>query len=974
VSDSLFSTGSFMPHGHCYLWRPDVLWLNVVSDGLIAAAYYVIPLFLIHLVRKRHDLAFNWIFVMFAGFILACGTTHVLEIVTVWNPQYGLQGLVKLATAAVSAATALALIPLMPRALALPSGRMLADANKTLAAEVEERRRVEVELRVVHADLERLVAERTRELAAANEALRREVHERSVTASKLGEERERYRVTLASIGDGVIATDIVGAVEFMNPVAEALTGWRAADAIGRSVGAVFDIRNEYTRQPVQSPIVRVLREGATVGLANHTMLHARDGRELPIDDSGAPIRNAAGEIVGAVLVFHDIVERRKAEAIQARHAAVVEGSADAIVAKDLEGRVTAWNHGAERLFGYAAHEMIGRSITTIFPPERAGELASLLGAVRRGECVEHYETERVRKDGRRIHVSISVSPIKDQMGNVIGAAKIGHDITARKLAEAEVRRWEHIFKHAGWAVAVTSPTNRFTLVNPAYARMHGYGPGELDGKTVDVTTAPEDRAKLAAFVRDLDGSGSGTAEILHCRRDGSTFAALVTATTFKDADGEVLYRAATVQDISTQKEAEARIEAAYAQAQAANRMKDEFLATLSHELRTPMNAILGHADLLREGDVPQGEERDSYEVIHRNAIAQTRLIDDLLDISRIMAGKIALVPAVVSLDAVLAEAAAAVEVAARAKNVRLRLPTDGAREPVLVRGDAGRLGQVLWNLLANAVKFTPSEGSVQVALVRRDETAEVSVTDTGVGIEAVFLPHVFDRFAQEDGSLTRRYGGLGLGLAIARHIAEMHGGTLSATSAGKGRGATFTLRLPAPEALQRHDPPGAAIAETARGVASLAGRAVLIVDDHEDTRRLMARTLEVAGLRPFLAASAAEARRVLAERAVDLLVCDIGMPDEDGYALIAHLRAQERALRRAPCAAVAVTAFARPEDREHALAAGFQVHLAKPVRASDLVATVRSLLEEAPEGDDAGGGSTPRTTLHAVPNAEAPGA
>jgi PAS domain S-box-containing protein len=792
---NFLSSDSFMPHGHCYLWRSDILWLNVGSDALIALSYYAIPLSLIRLVRKRQDLAFHWMFVMFAAFILACGTTHLVEILTVWNPQYGLQGLAKLLTAGVSLATAIALQPLLPRILALPSPRQLAKVNQSLEAEVAERRKAEEQLRNLQQDLERLVAERTRELAVANAALQQEIEERKAIEEKLVEQREWFRVTLSSIGDGVIATNILGQIEFINPVAEAMTGWSAKDAIGKSVLDVFDIKNEYTREPVQNPIVRVLREGVIVGLANHTVLISRDGREVSIDDSGAPIRNARGEVVGAVLVFHDIMERKKAESLQAHLAALVESSDDAIVGKDMSGTITSWNKGAERLFGYAAHEVVGKPVTIIFPIDRHADLATILSTIRRGDRIDHYETERVRKDGRKICVSLSVSPIKDQMGNIVGVAKIARDITDRKLAEAKLERWDYIFTNAGWAVGVVNPhDNTFDAVNPAFARLHGCRVHELVGSPAELTVAVEDRPRLRDLIAAVDEHGSYTYELVHQRKDGSTFPVQTTASAFRDADGKVLFRAATVLDISERKRAEERVERAYAKAQRANRLKDEFLATLSHELRTPLNAILGYAEILKDGAGDAVEQTASIDAIYRNARSQNQLIADLLDVSGIISGKLILGSSTLDLAPLVAEAVESVAVGARAKNVTISV--DPGEDAYIVAGDAARLRQVVWNLLSNAIKFTPGGGWIKVALRRVDGAVELEIGDSGKGIDPEFLPYVFDRFRQEDSSSTRRFGGLGLGLAIVRHIVELHGGSVQALSDGKDQGAKFTVSLP----------------------------------------------------------------------------------------------------------------------------------------------------------------------------------
>jgi signal transduction histidine kinase/CheY-like chemotaxis protein len=388
--------------------------------------------------------------------------------------------------------------------------------------------------------------------------------------------------------------------------------------------------------------------------------------------------------------------------------------------------------------------------------------------------------------------------------------------------------------------------------------------------------------------------------------------------------------------------------AARAEAEHASRMKDEFLATLSHELRTPLNAILGWAHLLRADDLPPDELAEGLDIISRNARVQTQLIEDLLDMSRIVSGKVRLDVQAVDLMQIVDAALDTVRPAAEAKGIRLEKVLDPIAGPV--RGDPGRLQQVAWNLLSNAIKFTPRGGKVQVVLERVNSQLELSVTDTGQGIRPEFLPHVFERFRQGDASTTRRHGGLGLGLSIVKHLVEMHGGTVAVHSGGEDRGATFTVSLPLSVAhLQAHRPADdgdrrhpRSPATSADDCESLAGVRVLVVDDDPDGRAIVKRILEDCEAGVGVAASAREAIEALDAGAFDVLVSDIGMPDEDGYHLIRQVRALASERNRTIPAA-ALTAFARSEDRKRALRSGYQTHLAKPVEPSELVAVIASL-------------------------------
>ncbi len=381
-------------------------------------------------------------------------------------------------------------------------------------------------------------------------------------------------------------------------------------------------------------------------------------------------------------------------------------------------------------------------------------------------------------------------------------------------------------------------------------------------------------------------------------------------------------------------EALAREQEARGRAEAASRTKDQFLATLSHELRTPLNAILGWARLLKDRKGERGALDRGLDVIERAARTQAQLVEDLLDMSRIVTGRVRLELRDVQLARVVDAAVEAILPAAAAKAIRIERLLDP--DAWTVRGDGTRLQQVVWNLLSNAVKFTPEGGAVEVRLGREGDQAVISVRDSGIGIPAEFLPSVFDRFTQADGTASRRHGGLGLGLAIARHLAELHGGTLAATSAGEGKGATFTLRL---RRAQAH----AAAAEPAtprRADPDLAGITVLVVDDEADAREVLAQLLEMRHARVLAAASAAEALDVLEHERPDVLISDIAMPVEDGYALVERLRRAEASRGGPGLPAIALTAFARDEDRGRAIAAGFQLHVSKPVEPVDLVGAI----------------------------------
>lgn len=515
---------------------------------------------------------------------------------------------------------------------------------------------------------------------------------------------------------------------------------------------------------------------------------------------------------------------------RAHLAAIIRSSDDAIVSKDLNGIITSWNPGAERIFGYSADEVVGKSILVIIPDDRRAEETEVLAKVKAGEGVDHYETVRRHKDGSRIDISLTVSPIRDSTGKIVGASKVARDITEQKrFAEAE-----------------------------------------------------------------------------HVK--------LIRERTFQTE---------------------------------ANRIKDQFLATLSHELRTPLNAIIGWTELLLAGNLSEQERVLGLRTIDRNARAQVQLVDDLLDAGRIVSGKMILQVRPVDLVNVARTAMDIVRPAAVAK--KIRLSGEWKRPELFVEGDPDRLQQVAWNLLSNAIKFTPARGQVTVRVEPGEEgSAYLIVEDTGAGIPERFLPHVFDRFRQQDGSLTRKHGGLGLGLAIVRQIVELHGGTVTVESPGEHKGSIFRVELPG--VTGRHQT-SRSETDGVSGELRLDRVRVLITGDQPDDRELLTIMLRRQGAEVRSAARAAEALEVIASWRPDVLVSDIAMPEQDGYALIAEVRKlPEPAASGIP--AIAVTAHARIEDRERALSAGYDYHIAKPVdrlRLIDAVASAAGRRGELPK-------------------------
>jgi PAS domain S-box-containing protein len=529
--------------------------------------------------------------------------------------------------------------------------------------------------------------------------------------------------------------------------------------------------------------------------------------------------------------------------------------------------------------------------------------------------------------------------------SVFGAAlyerhvRAGFRLTSA-LSEREARLQSY-FDFALVGTAVFAPDGACREVNDELCRILGYEREELLARRWDDLTAPAERAAGAALLRRaLADPGAPPVELRLVRREGVTIHASVGMRGLPGPGG-IDHVIAVVQDVSDRKRIEAEREAVLArelaarrEAEAASHAKDTFLATVSHELRTPLSPILAWSDLLRRGQLDREQVQRAIAAIERNAGVQAQLIEDLLDVSRIVAGKLRLDRQPVELEPVVREAVEIVRPAALAKGVELELALDGGG--CQVSGDADRLRQVCWNLLSNAVKFTPAGGQVRIALAQDRGAARISVSDTGQGIDPEFLPHIFERFRQADPGSTREHGGLGIGLAIVRELVELHGGRVWAESRGEGRGALFTVELPLLEGVERTTPAPVG----ARDYAPLDGLRILVVDDDPDSNDVVETLLSSCGAEVRTAGSVPAALALLASWRPDVLVSDLSMPGEDGYSLIARLRTRDPHSPRVP--AIALTAYAGPADRDHVLAAGFEAHVRKPFRSAELVTAIET--------------------------------
>lgn len=813
----------------------------------------------------------------------------------------------------------------------------------------------------------RLIREEARRQAAeanAQEARRLQEEERR--------QREQLHVTLASIGDAVVVTDQDGTVRFLNPVAAGLMGWDTEAAAGQPLEQVFRIVNEETRQAVESPVARALRERSVVALANHTALLRRDGREVPIEDSAAPIRSEDGAITGVVLVFRDVTEARRAVEARLRLAAIVESSDDAIIAMDLTGTITSWNHGAERLYGYRAREMIGKPLTVLIPREHPDELPEILARIKSGERIEHFETARVRKDRPRIDVALTISPVRSADGKIVGISKIARDITARKRNEAALRFLAEASKVLGELLDVPSTLQKVAgLAVPEFADWCAVDMVEPDGSLRRTAVAHADPAKvelarqLHRRYRPAPSDGHGPAHVQQTREPemASDISDEMLTKVARDKEHLRLLRSLglrsyisvplvareRVQGVLTFVTAESgrrlgpddlrvaqdlaqraamTIENArlYGDLKQADRQKNEWIAMLAHELRNPLAPIRNALHVMKMPGARPDAVEQARQITERQVQQMVRLVDDLLDVSRIIRGRIELRLELVDLASVVARGVETAQpmIEAQGQQLIVSLPA----EPILLEADATRLAQVVSNLLHNAAKFSERSGRIWLTAERERNVVVLRIRDEGAGIPSDLLPRVFDLFTQGDRSPERSQGGLGVGLTIVQKLVQLHGGVVTAHSAGPGAGSEFVIRLPS------------TAAETSRGergvqeaAAPTARRRVLVVDDNVDAAESLGMILRLAGHEVTLAHHGPEALAVAEQTQPDVVILDVGLPGMNGHEVARRLR--ERPGSRSALL-IAVTGYGQEEDRARSLAAGFDEHLVKPVNPQEL--------------------------------------
>ena len=752
-----------------------------------------------------------------------------------------------------------------------------------------------------------------------------------VGRARVTEGREVFRITLRSIGDAVITTDIEARITYLNEVAESLTGWSHREALGQPLERVFQIVNEVTRRPVENPATRALREGVVVGLANHTVLIKKDGAECPIDDSAAPIRNEQGFVSGCVLIFRDVTAQRLIDRdktnqlITARLlASIVESSDDAIIGKSLDGFIQSWNAAAERLFGYTAEQAIGRHVSLIIPPERIAEEDQIIASLRAGQRIEHFETERVRRDGQRIIVSLTISPIKDDAGNVIGASKIARDITERKRAESDRQKFVTLVENSTDFIGMCDLDGIPFFINSAGLQMVGLDSIEEARRTpVREFFFPEDQETIMnEFFPSVLANGHGEMEIRFRNfKTGEARWMAYKVLILTDAATQPVAYATVSQDVTERKRLEDNLRRLAADLSDADRRKNEFLATLAHELRNPLAPMSNMLEVLKRADGNVEIFKRAHETIERQLGQMVRLVDDLLDLNRITHDRLELRRSEVELSSVIQQA---VEVArpvidAAEQKLIVNLPSD----PIYLNADRARLAQVFGNLLNNSGKYTRAGGRISLTATRMDTEVIVTVKDNGAGIPPDKLDSIFEMFMQVDRSSERSQGGLGIGLTLVKRLTEMHGGSIEARSSGEGEGSEFIVRLPVlskPRVLAHPARDG--------GFASAPERRILIVDDNRDSADSLAMLLEITGNKTYMAHDGLEAVEAIEKHRPEVVLLDIGLPKLDGHEVCRRVREQPWGK---DIIMLALTGWGQEDDRRRSEEAGFNGHLVKPV-------------------------------------------
>jgi PAS domain S-box-containing protein len=759
-----------------------------------------------------------------------------------------------------------------------------------------------------------------------------DVSSRRRAQAALAENEQRLRRMINVEGVGILTFNEGGTLLDANDAFLRLTGYDRDDIASGKLSRHSLTPPEHA--PASEEQMRRLGQSGKIGPYEKEYLHKNGSRHWML---------LAGAALGDGTVIEycvDVTDRKRAEAERDRFFRLSQDLLAVASAKD--GRWKRVNPAMTRALGWSDEELLAIPFLDLVHAEDRPRTVEAIAKLSRGEQLINFEHRVLCKGGG--HRWIAWETHGEPETGLLYCA--GRDTTERRSVEGALRESEEQSRMLvegvhDFAVFMMSPDGRIVTWNAGTERLLGFTEAEAMGQDAAMIFTPEDRAAGEPQKEQARALGEGQAadERWHLHKDGSRFWGSGVLNAVRNPDGSLRGFVKILRDETARKKAEEALQSAKEAAELANRTKDEFLAMLSHELRTPLASILIWSKLMhRKGDAPP-EYAEALDAITRSAEAQKQLIDDLLDTSRITAGKLTLNMRLADLAPLVRSAVESVLPTAEARGVTVAM--DLAPDVGVVRADPDRLRQVVWNLLTNAVKFTPAGGRVEVGLWRQGRAVEIRVADTGTGIEADFLPHVFEPFRQAESSSTRSYGGLGLGLAICKQLVELHGGTIAAQSPGIDKGSTFIVRLPLPQVRPATGGKGLPQTPQPWDAETLSGANILLVEDEAETRAALVKLMSDAGAEVRAVASAAAAFESFKRSRPDMIVSDIGMHDEDGYSLIRRVRGRETDGKRV--VAVALTAFARAEDREKAIAAGFDRHVGKPVAPDQLLSVLREL-------------------------------
>ncbi|HET7404459.1 MAG TPA: PAS domain-containing sensor histidine kinase [Usitatibacter sp.] len=605
--------------------------------------------------------------------------------------------------------------------------------------------------------------------------------QREESAPRVPEQANAWLAAIVeSSDDAIVSKDLDGVVTSWNPAAERIFGYTAAEMIGQSIMRIIPPDQLEEEKLILSRV----RSGQRMEHFQ-TVRRRKDGTHVHLSISVSPVRDANGTIIGASKIARDITSQHDGDRVRGLLAAIVESSDDAIISKDLNGTITSWNQAAQRLYGYTPEEIVGQSVLKIVPPELYDEEHRILAKVREGHRVEHFHTSRVAKDGRRIEVSITVSPVRSSSGAIIGASKMARDLTSLREADRTKATLAAIVTGSDDAIISKTLHGIVTSWNPAAERLYGFRSEEMVGHSIMKIIPPhlqheeeEILAKLRAGER-LDHF-----ETVRQRKDGTLVEVSLTVSPLRDSLGRVVGASKIARDITAQREAQRR--------------KDEFLAVLAHELRNPLAPIRNAIALFAQPGLGVEQRARAHAIAERQFAHMSRLLDDLLDVSRLTRGHVELRRSRVQLHTLVQQAVEATR--APYEDRRHKLVVREAEEPIWLLADAVRITQILANLLNNAAKYTDAGGEVEIATRRAGDEAVITVSDNGIGFDRDMQRRLFVLFSQDKAAISRAAGGMGIGLALVREFVERHGGTVTGESAGPGKGSRFTVRLPCCEA------------------------------------------------------------------------------------------------------------------------------------------------------------------------------